>query len=110
MNARQKVKKYRKIAERYKDKADAWDSYMKAEAFKESVRRRYGTIETMKVVKYWDDRLPEELIKREISQEFADCLLREGYIDFKVNDNYNEYNMVRRVVATIKVTKVGDSE
>lgn len=110
MNARQKAKKYKKIAERYKDKAEAWDRYMRLEAFKENVRRRYGTIETIKVAKYWDDGLPEELLKREIAREIAECLLREGYIDFKVNDNYNEYNMMRRVIATIKVTKVGDSE
>lgn len=110
MNARQKAKKYKKIAERYKDKAEAWDRYMRSEAFKEIARRRYGTIETLKVVKYWDDRVPEEFLKGEIAREIAECLLREGYIDFKVNDNYNEYNMMRRVVATIKVTKVGDSE
>ena len=110
MNARQKAKKYKKIAERYKDKAEVWDRYMRAEAFKEIARRRYGTIETLKVVKYWDDRVPEEFLKGEIAREIAECLLREGYIDFKVNENYNEYNMMRRVVATIKVTKVGDSE
>ena len=90
MNARQKAKKYKKIAERYKDKAEAWDRYMK-------------------VTKYWDDRVPEEILKEEIARDIAECLLKEGYIDFKVND-YNEYNMVRRVVAAIKVTKVGESE
>lgn len=110
MNARQKAKKYKKMAERYKDKAEAWDMYMRAEAFKEIARRRYGTIETLKVAKYWDDRIPEEFIKREISNELVNALLSEGYIDFKVNDNYNEYNMMRRIIATIKVTKVGDSE
>jgi hypothetical protein len=109
MNARQKAKKYKKIAERYKNKAEAWDRYMRSEALK-NVVRKYGTIETLKVAKYWDDRVPEEFLKKEISQDIAECLLREGYIDFKVNDNYNEYNMVRRVIATIKVTKVGESE
>lgn len=110
MNARQKAKKYKKIAERYKDKAEAWDRYMRAEAFKNIAKRRYGTIETLKVAKYWDDRVPEEFLKGEISREIAECLLREGYIDFKVNDDYNEYNMMRKVIATIKVIKVGDSE
>ena len=109
MNARQKAKRYKKIAERYKEKAEAYDRYMKEEMYKRAVRR-YGTIETLKVVKYWDDRIPEEFIKNEIAQEFAKCLLQEGYIDFKVNDNYNEYNMVRRVIGTIKVTKVGEVE
>lgn len=109
MNARQKAKKYKKIAERYKDKANAWDRYIKAKAF-DNVVRRYKTIETLKVAKYWDDRIPEEVLKGELAREIAECLLREGYIDFKVNDNYNEYNMIRRVVATIKVTKEGDNE
>ena len=109
MNARQKAKKYKKIAERYKDKANAWDRYMKAKAF-DNVVRRYKNIETLKVAKYWDDRIPEEVLKGEIAREIGEFLLREGYIDFKVNDNYNEYNMMRRVVATIKVTKEGDNE
>lgn len=110
MNARQKAKKYKKIAERYKDKAEAWDRYMRAEAFKEIARRRYGTIETLKVCKWWDDRVPEEFLKGKIARDIAECLLREGYIDFKVDDDYNEYNMCRKIIATIKVTKVGDSE
>lgn len=110
MNARQKAKKYKKIAENYENKAKAWDQYMKGKLFQESIRRRYGTIETVKVVKWWDDRAPEEFIKGEIARAFAECLLREGYIDFKVDDDYNEYNMCRRIIATIKVAKVGDSE
>ncbi|MBR5320798.1 MAG: hypothetical protein IKU41_03040 [Clostridia bacterium] len=104
MNARQKAKKYKKIAERYKEKAEAWDKYARLEELKYVVRK-YGTIETLKVAKYWDDRIPEEFIKREISQDFAECLLRDGYIEFEVNNNYNEYNMMRRVIATLKVSK-----
>lgn len=42
-------------------------------------------------------------------KKIAECLLREGYIDFKIDD-YNEYNMMRKVIATIKVTKAGDNE
>lgn len=108
MNVRQKVKKYKKIAERYKDKAEAWDRYMMCEALRKSVIRRYGTIETLKIAKYWDDRVPEEFLKGEIARDFAECLLREGYIHFEVSDNYNEYNMMRRIIATIKVTKDGE--
>jgi len=109
MNARQKAKKYKKIAERFKDKAEAWDRYMKVEAFKKAVKR-YGTIDTLKIVKYWDDREPEEFVKSEISREIAKCLLSEGYIDFKVDDNYNEYNMMRRVIGSVKVTKTRGGE
>lgn len=110
MNARQKAKKCKKYIKELEEEVMVYRVIQRAEAFKENVRRRYGTIETLKVVKYWDDRVPEELLKGEIAREIAECLLREGYIDFKVNDNYNEYNMMRKVVAMIKVTKVGDSE
>ena len=108
MNARQKAKKYKKMAERYKDKAEAWDSHQISELWKNAYRRsRYGTIETLKVAKWLDDRFPEEFIKKSIAQDLAECLLREGYIDFKIDDDYNEYNMKRRVIATLKVTKGG---
>ncbi len=110
MNARQKAKKCKKYIKELEEEVMVYRVIQRAEAFKENVRRRYGTIETLKVVKYWDDRVPEEFLKGEIAREIAECLLREGYVDFKVNDNYNEYNMMRRVIATIKVTKVGDSE
>ncbi len=110
MNARQKAKKCKKYIKELEEEVMVYRVIQRAEAFKENVRRRYGTIETLKVAKYWDDRVPEEFLKGEIAREIAEYLLREGYIDFKVNDNYNEYNMMRRVIATIKVTKVGDSE
>lgn len=111
MNARQKAKKYKKMAERYKDKANAWDAYQRYSnhfygAFS---RRGYGTIETLKVIKWWDDRMQgyEEFFKKEMAMELADCLLREGYIDFKVDDKINEYTKVRRMTGTLKVTKGG---
>lgn len=108
MNARQKAKKYKKMAERYKDKANAWDSHLTSELWKSAYRRsRYGTIETLKVVKFLDDRFPEEFIKKSIAQDLAECLLREGYIDFKIDDDYNGYNMGKRIIGTLKVTKGG---
>ena len=112
MNARQKAKKYKKIAERYKDDAEAWNRYIKAEMFKNATKRRYGTIETYKVVEYWDDRVPDEVVKEELSVTMAKCLMRDGYIDFKISDNYNEYNMCRKIVAALKVAKPlgGDEE
>lgn len=111
MNARQKAKKYKKIAERYKDEAEAWRRHVIAESFKNS-SRRYGTIDTLKVVEYWDDRVPEEVVKEELSVTIAKCLIRDGYIDFKISDNYNEYNMCRKIVAALKTIKPlgGDEE
>lgn len=109
MNARQKAKKYKKMAERYKDKAEAYDRLQRTEAYKRAFRRGYGTIETLKVVKWWDYRCPvdEELFKKEMAMGFVDCLLREGYIDFKVNNDYEGFIMVRKMTATLKVTKGG---
>lgn len=108
MNLRQKAKKYKKEAERYKNKANAWDAYLRYSNhfYGAFPSRAYNTIETLKVAKFWDDRFPEEIIKKSIAQDLAECLLRDGYIDFKIDD-YNEYNMKRRVVATLKVTKGG---
>lgn len=103
MNARQKAKKYKRLAEINKDKADAFDRQMRSEAFKKQVSR-YGTIETLKIVKFWDDRVPEEFIKNDISRDIAECLLREGYIYFEADQNYNE-RMMRKIVASVCVTK-----
>lgn len=100
MNARQKAKKYKKLVERYKDKA---------EAYRNTFRRGYGTLETVKIVKYLDDRYPEdeERVKSEMARDMAETLIRDGYIEFMVDDHYNEYNMMRRVVGILKVTKRG---
>lgn len=105
MNARQKAKKYKKLAEINKAKADAYDRYMRAEALKRQLERSGGEIKTIKVVKYWDDRFPEEFVKDDIAREFGNFCLENNLIDFKIENNYNEYNKMRRVVATLKVAK-----
>ena len=107
MNARQKAKKYKKMAERYKDKANAWDRHQRSELYKQTFRRGYGTIETLKVAKLLDYRVlvDEEFLKKEMAMELAEALLREGYINFKVDDEFNEYTMASRMTATLKVTK-----
>ena len=108
MNARQKAKKYKRLAERYKDEANAWDAYLRYSNhfYGAFARRGYGTIETLKFVKWWDDRYPEEeFFKKEMAMEIAECLLKEGYIDFKVDKEYNEYTMAKKMTATLKVTK-----
>ena len=110
MNLRQKAKKWKKIAEEYKNKANAWDAYLRYSNhfYGAFPRRGYGTIETLKVAKMWDDRVPvdeEEFFKKEMAMELAECLLREGYIDFKVKSEYNQYNLNKIMTATLKVTK-----
>ena len=105
MNARQKAKKYKKLAERNSEKAAAYDRFMRSEALKRQLERSGGEIKTIKVVKYWDDRFPEGLIKEDIAHEFGNFCLENNLIDFKIENNYNEYNKMRRVIATLKVAK-----
>lgn len=111
MNLRQKAKKYKKEAERYKNKANAWDTYLRYSNHFYSAfpSRGYGTIETFKVAKMWDDRVPvdEDYFKKEMAMELAECLLREGYIDFKVESEYSQYNLNKLMIATLKVTQGG---
>jgi hypothetical protein len=108
MNARQKAKKYKKMAERYKDKANAWDAYLRYSNhfYGAFPRRNYGTIETLRVAKYWDNRVPEKFIKERIAEDLANYILREGFINFEI-EAYNEYNDMRRIIGTLKVTKGG---
>lgn len=112
MNARQKAKKYKKMAERYKDKANAWDAYLRYSNhfYGAFPRRGYGTIETLRVAKYWDDRVPIEFLKGKMAEDFADCLIRDDYIDFKVEEDYDVYTMKRRVIGTLLVVRGRDNE
>ena len=112
MNARQKAKKYKKMAEEYKNKANAWDTYLRYSNHFYGVfsSRKYSPIETLKVVKWLDYRVPvdeEEFFKKEMAMELAEALLREGYIDFKATEDYGRPIMVRKITATLNVTKGG---
>lgn len=104
MNLRQKAKKYKKISERYKDKAEAWDSHIKTEMLKNAINRRYGIIDTLKIVKFWDDRVPDIFVKKEIANEIGKYCLENDLIYFEV-DNYDGYNGMRRIVGTLKMVK-----
>lgn len=100
MNARQKAKKYKKLAEAYK-------KLLKGEVFKPNVKIniKNGTIETIKVVRLWDDRFPDEFIKNEISKEFGKFCLENNLIYLEVDKNYDELTMCRKITGTMKVCK-----
>ena len=104
MNLRQKAKKYKKLAELNRIKAEAHDRYMRSEALKRQLERGGGEIKTISVVKYWDDRFPEELVKEDIAREFANFCLENDLIDFKVSD-YDQFTMARRIIATMMIAK-----
>ena len=85
---------------------------MRTRAFeREAHKRIYGTVETVKVVKYWDDRNPDTFVRNEIAHDFGKLCLENNLIYFEVEDNYNEYNGLRRVIGTLRVAKKwGDEE
>lgn len=106
MNARQKAKKYKKLAELNRIKAEAHDRLLKSEAFKRYLSRKNGTIETIKIVKLWrDDKFPIDFIKNDISKEFGQFCLDNGLIYLKVDDDYDEFTMCRKVTGTMKICK-----
>lgn len=108
MNLRQKAKKYKQMAEINKAKAEAFDRNAKRYlngCFGMYGTGGYGTIETLTVAKLWDDRCPEEFVKREVAEEIAECLVRDGYIQFEVDQNYDVRSGLRRVKAYLSVTK-----
>ena len=105
MNARQKAKKYKKLAELNRIKAEAHDRLLKSEAFRQFVNRMNGTVETIKIVRLWDDRFPVEFMKNDISKEFGKFCLDNNLIHLEVDENYDEFTMCRKVTGTMKVCK-----
>ena len=105
MNARQKAKKYKKMAEQYKDKAEAFDRIARADAFRRQYERGYGTIDTIKICKYWDERLPEEYIKNDIAKSIGDFCLENGLIKFEKQEKHEPFLDYVRVIGTMHVCK-----
>ena len=108
MNLRQKAKMYKQMAEINEAKAKFFDQHARSylnSHYGMYGTGGYGTIETLCVTKLWDDRCPEEFVKREIVNEIAECLLRDGYIDFVVDEDYDKRYGLRRVIARLSVTK-----
>ena len=112
MNARQKAKKYKKLVELYKDKAEAYDRHARADAFRRQYEREsYGTIETIKICKYFDDRLPEEYIKNDVAKSIAEYCLENGLIKFKKEEKREPFLEYKRVIGTMYVCKKwGDTD
>ena len=85
MNARQKAKKYKKIAETYKYKADILDSIILAENFKKSTQIK--KLETFKMTKIIDNLSYTNsryfLFEREIARDIGEWLLKNGFVGIR---------------------------
>lgn len=112
MNARQKAKKYKKIAELYQDKATIYDIIQRTEAFhRHSSEMMGGTIEKVKVSVIIDDRVipyrvPEEVRKRELAKALAESLLQSGLIHYEKDPEGSD--KIRTENAWIEVVRKPD--
>lgn len=105
MNARQKAKKFKKLAERNAEKAAAFDRMQLAENFTNYITER--EIETLKCVSVLDDgyiKRPEEEVQRETTQKLGESLLENNLMHYKV-DQSCDFKGVRTATMWIKVIK-----
>lgn len=88
MNARQKAKKYKKLAEKYKADADSWKQYAMTEAAKHhEIAAKIKTIHFFKLVTREElEYIPEETIKRKLATDIGQALLDANLIRWKTED------------------------
>lgn len=107
MNARQKAKKYKKYIKTLEAEVAICGIAQRAEAFRRATA--IGTLETFKICKYWDDRIPEDFVKREIAEEIARFMIENNMIHWEVENGYNE-RMLRRITGTVRAARNGGWE
>lgn len=109
MNARQKAKKYKKIAELYKYKADILDSIIMGENFKKSTQIR--KLQTFKMTKLIDNlsytNSRHFLLEREVAREIGETLLKNGFVGVRA-ENYEieGYTKVSIWVEAVKQAEI----
>lgn len=98
MNARQKAKKLKKELKRLQDILNPKTPQM--------ISENLSKIETIKVVRMLDDRMPvpDEILKIDIGADLGRCLMENGLVNWKI-DTDNNYKNLRKVVAWIKVIR-----
>lgn len=110
MNARQKAKRCKKYIKELEKEVALYRIMQRAEEFRRTnEKRRLGTLETFKIVKFWDDRVPEEYLKREMAEEIGRFMTENNLIYWEVENGYNE-RMLRRITATVKAARNGGWE
>lgn len=105
MNARQKAKKYKKIAETYKYKADILDGIMLGENLKKSTQIR--KLETFKMVKTIDNLSYTNsryfVLEREIARDIGEWLLKNGFVGIRAfNDEIIGHTRLQIWVEAVK--------
>ena len=83
MNARQAAKKYKKLSEIYKEKAQKYDMMILANCFEESLKLRTVKVEVNRII---DDRViifktPIEVEIKEVAKEIGECLIAKDFVN-----------------------------
>ena len=89
MNARQKAKKYKKLAEKYKADAESWKRYARKEAAKHhETAAKVKTVHFCKLIP--NEQLlymPEDAIKKDIATDVGQTLNDEHLIRWRLEDD-----------------------
>lgn len=98
MNARQKAKKLKKELKRLQDILNPKTPQM--------ISENLSKIETIKVVRMLDDRMPvpDEILKIDMGADLGRCLIENNLVNWKIDDD-NNYKNLRKAVAWTKVVR-----
>lgn len=102
MNARQKAKIYKKRLETIQNILNP--------KIPQIISANISKIETVSVVKIWDERIPIEFIKKDVAHRLAELLLDCNFIYYKVDNNCDNFKMCKSVKGSIRVCKEGSDE
>lgn len=88
MNARQKAKKYKRLAEKYKADAEGWKQYARKEAAKHhETAVKIRTVYFCKLIpKEQLLYMPDDAIKKELATDIGQTLNDENLIRWRVDD------------------------
>ena len=83
MNARQAAKKYKKLSQIYKEKAQKYDMMILANCFEESLKLRTVKVEVNRII---DDRViffktPIEVEIKEVAKEIGESLIAKDFVN-----------------------------
>ena len=106
MNARQKAKKYKRLAEENATKAAAYDRKMRADAFKCANVRRLIPLRIAQILPNYESlpQYAENRAKELIAQKLGEFLIANKLVYFEISDVISSMGDVgKRITATITV-------
>lgn len=105
MNARQKAKKYKRIAEENAVKAAAYDRHMRADAFRRANERRIIPLHIMQILPDYDymPQYAETRARELIAQKLGEFLIENNLVVFEVSKAVGLTENLKKITATLTV-------